>query len=93
MTALVRKLKTLQKKLPEWNSTKENWQKIAKTLEPLAEEYFYSGEEFPDLTYKQGKKLEIYFSAQRFLIECLELANVTNREQIKDAVLRPPVAN
>ncbi len=69
----------------------QDWQVVATELESLVQEYFYLGQEFQKLTDEQERKLEKYLVAQRLLFNCLELAKVTEREQIENNILRPVV--
>ena len=43
-----------------------------------------------ELSYQQWKELDEYLAANQLLLECLNLAAVTNREASENLLLLPP---
>lgn len=74
---------------PTANASQEEWTAFAEQLRQIMIEHSNIGHDW-NLTLEQIQTLNNYLRANQLLLQCLEVAYVTNREAIKDRLLLPP---
>ena len=75
--------------VPSGGASTEIWQAFADELRSIMITHRNIGHEW-NFTQKQIKRLIDYFQANRLLVECLNLAYVSDRAAIEDSLLLPP---
>ena len=75
--------------MPAPNASGATWQGFAKQLREILIKHRDIGHEW-NLSEADEEFLESYLTANLRLVECLELAAVTDREGIKSRLLLPP---
>jgi len=76
-------------KVPNENDTQKAWEPFVRELRKIMQTQHNIGHEW-DFTTEQFKCLEKYFEANLLLLECLNLAAVSDREGIKNSLLLLP---
>jgi hypothetical protein len=76
-------------KIPTVHDEPEDWDTFATALQALMIEYRDIGHDW-DFTQEQMQIMDRYLYATHLLVECLDVATVTDREIIEDRLLRPP---
>lgn len=74
---------------PDTNASHEDWVAFTDALRTIVITHRNIGHDW-QLSEEQRKKLDAYLTANRLLLECLDVAVVSDREAIKDRLLLPP---
>ena len=85
----IRRLMALQ--VPSWDASAEVWQAFADELQSIMIAHRNIGHNW-NFTEQQTKCLNTYLQANRLLVECLNVAYVSDRPAIEDSLLLPPEA-
>jgi hypothetical protein len=78
-----------QLSVPAKGETKDEWRAFNTALQSLMQQHRDIGHQW-NLSYQQQKRLADYLEASNFLLECLNLATVSDRAAIEGRLLLPP---
>jgi hypothetical protein len=80
-------LAALPRPAQEW--TQAQWQDYEKSLRAVALKYRDIGHKW-ELNDEQYERMAQYLQASQLLVDCLQVAYVTDREAIENGLLLPP---